>query len=72
VSSGNVYIGSVQDDQIYYGECLPDGEEMLTERVTITLDTDIHIYEIDLEDVLRFAAKHCRGIYDRVGAEEGQ
>lgn len=26
-------------------------------------------FNIDLEDVLRFAAQHCRGIYERVLSE---
>lgn len=74
-SIGTVCIGSDNDDQIYFGESLEDGEEMLKERVTITVmhDGDVvngvtqeHEIEVDLEDVLRFAAKHCRGIYERV------
>jgi hypothetical protein len=62
-SEGYVVIGSDIDDT---------QEDF---RVKITLisddDTDDNIYyvEIDLEDVLRFAAKRCNGIYKRVLAE---
>lgn len=77
VSLGYVVIGSENDDSIYFGECLEKGEEMLKERVTITAMfepesfddgpmEDGHCFDIDLEDVLRFAAKYCNGIYKRV------
>jgi hypothetical protein len=46
---------------------------MLKERVKIGMESDSGAYcEVDLEDVLRFAAKYCRGIYDRVASEEIQ
>jgi len=44
-----------------------DDERAIKERVKIFLPDSGD--EIDLEDVLRFSAKHCRGIYDRVGSE---
>lgn len=71
-------IGSNNDDEIYFGECGgPDGEPSLKERVKVSAFGEIDEYqqtmvEFDLEDLLRFAAKYCRGIYDRVGKEETQ
>ena len=61
-SSVGIEIGSETDDKIYF----PEGGEMLKERVKIYTEDG---QDIDLEDVLRFAAKYCRGIYDRVGDE---
>ncbi len=64
-----VAIGSDRDDEIYYRmEGFDPKEPTLKERVQIYagLDDD---YKIDLEDLLRFAAIHCTGIYDRVRAE---
>ena len=78
-SAGYVCIGSENDDQIYFGECLKEGEEMLKERILITAMydgdprseyNDGHLVNIDLEDVLRFAARNCQGIYRRVMEEE--
>lgn len=72
VNPGYVCIGSDDDDEIYSGECLQPGEKMLKERVKIfAMDepedgSDGHYVEIDLEDVLIFAAKNCRRIYERV------
>lgn len=59
-------IGSGRDDEIYDESVT--GEPMLKERVKVylPLDTDI---ELDLEDVLRFAAMYCTGIYERVAQE---
>lgn len=79
VSLGYVVIGSDRDDEIYWGKCLNGDKEMLKERVVITaihdgFDIDSgevgHCFDIDLEDILRFAAKHCNGIYTRVMREE--
>jgi hypothetical protein len=66
-----VTIGSECDDEIYFPPVLKDGEEMLKERVKMYLEADtqndeIHVFEVDLEDVLMFAAKNCAGIYKRV------
>jgi len=59
-------------------------DDMIKDRVTISvLDDETEIYsttskesyrvsymaEIDLEDLLRFAAKNCAGIYERVYKE---
>lgn len=84
VSEGYVAIGSVRDDEIFFHESnlgeliLP--EHALKERVTITCindggnDVDPKgegwYFNIDLEDVLRFAARNCMGIYMRVLREE--
>ena len=65
-SSVGIEIGSETDDKIYFPPVLKEGEEMLKERVKIYTEDG---QDIDLEDVLRFAAKYCRGIYDRVGDE---
>lgn len=74
VSLGYVVIGSEKDDEIHFGECLEDGEAMLEERVKITLlyepdEGDGFVSQIDLEDVLRFAAQNCSGIYKRIYEE---
>ena len=67
----DICIGSYSDDSIYFNECLAAGEEMLKERVMMSVEgwADgeglVHV-EIDLEDILRFSAKNCRGIYERV------
>jgi hypothetical protein len=72
VSNGYVSIGSENDDQIYFNvidNIYSEPEGMLKERVTITAmkdGDDGFLTEIDLEDVLRFAAKNCSGIYKRV------
>ena len=78
-SSVNVSIGSDRDEEIYFnckppehktrkGKLIPI-KEMLKERVLVFVDTDNEAVEIDLEDILRFAAERCRGIYNRVGYE---
>ena len=72
ISDGYVCIGSENDDEIYFD--IIDGAHtepkgMIKERVTITAmkdGDDGFLTEIDLEDVLRFAAKNCSGIYKRV------
>ena len=63
-----IHIGHNNDDLIYFGDNLRlTGGEMRKERVTIYLENFVNQeVEVDLEDVLRFAAKHCRGIYERV------
>lgn len=75
VNLGYVVICSDRDDEIYFDvidnqHVAPEG--MLKERVKITAlheGEPGHCFDIDLEDVLRFAAKYCRGIYDRVAKE---
>ena len=64
-----LYVGSENDDLIYFGKALPDNEEMLKERVKISVEVVDAILEIDLEDVLKFASKYCSGIYNRVYTE---
>ena len=72
VSNGYVCIGSDNSDQIYFDikdDVHSAPTDMLKERVTITAikdGEDGFLTEIDLEDVLRFAAKYCGGIYKRV------
>lgn len=76
VSLGYVVIGSDNDDEIYFdieANVYKENDRTLKERVKITAicdDENGHCVDIDLEDVLRFAAKYCRGIYDRVGIEQ--
>jgi len=69
ISEGcEIWIGSERDDEIFFDtkDWSPKQDEMLKERVLIMVgDEDTHI-EIDLEGVLRFAAKYCTGIYKRV------
>ena len=71
-SNGYVCIGSENDDEIYFNiidNVYSEPEGMLKERITITAmkdGDDGFLTEIDLEDVLRFAAKNCSGIYKRV------
>ena len=80
VSEGYVAIGSDRDDEIYfskneYGEMVLS-EGALRELVKITCINDGGngveptgegwCFDIDLEDILRFAARNCRGIYTRV------
>lgn len=75
-SKGYVVIGSDSDDEIYDS----DGPDMLKQRVKIYylyepeqqlvdaegyVDQNFYV-EIDLEDILRFSANSCRGIYTRV------
>lgn len=60
-------IGSDNDDSIYLDEA---GAPELTERVKIYASSGVSDVEIDLEDVIRFAVKYCRGIVDRVMEEE--
>lgn len=71
VDLGYIVIGSESDDEIYFGDCLRKGEKMLKERVKITafyesVKHNAGILNIDLEDLLVFAAKYCKGIYSRV------
>lgn len=62
-----IVFGSERDDEIYFGDCLEDGEEMLMERVLMTVMDDEGTYiDIDLEDILKFAAIHCRALYWKV------
>ncbi len=72
VSNGYVVIGSENDDQIYFGDSLHENEKMLKERVMITFvsDDENFSYQIDLEDLLKFSAKHCHGIMKRVMRDE--
>jgi hypothetical protein len=74
--SGNAYlsIGSERDDEIYFNEA--DGkytpeDGMIKERVLLSVSENVLGFsaEIDLEDLLRFAAKNCAGIYERVYKE---
>ena len=77
-SLGYVCIGSDGDDEIYFDiidNKYLESKDMVKERVTITAihdgmdlnDKDQgHYFDIDLEDVLMFAAKYCSGIYKRV------
>lgn len=70
VEKGYVSIGSENDDEIYFGECLEDNKEMIKGRVLITvMDDDCCCIDIDLEDILKFARKNCNGIYERVMKE---
>ena len=74
ISKGwEICVGSDNDDEIYFPPVLKEGEEMLKERVKIYIQYDYEesdvsegYAEIDLEDILRFAASNCRGIFDRV------
>ena len=71
LNEGELYVGTECDDEIYFGECLGENEEMLKERVKIYIEhypDDYHLsqIEIDLEDLLRWSRKHCSGIYERV------
>lgn len=73
---GYVVIGSERDDEIYFGDSLSADECMLRERVKITVmhepvTGDGFIVSIDLEDVLRFAAKYCGGLYRRCAVNAG-
>lgn len=77
VSKGYVCIGSERDDEIYYDiKTIEPKENMVKERITITAiyepeigEDEGHCVDIDLEDILRFAAKHCQEIYERVLGE---
>ena len=68
VLSGEICIGSDNDDQIFFGGNLKESEEMLTKRVKIyIMDSSYDYYnEIDLEEVLRFAKEHCSKMCDRI------
>lgn len=74
VKPGYLVIGSESDDSIYWDDNYKIPGDMIKERVKIIaiddghedLDFEGHYVEIDLEDVLRFAANNCRGIYERV------
>ena len=81
VSEGYVAIGSDNDDRIHFhkndlGEYILPAEAV-RERVVIYCINDAFeredkgwSFNIDLEDVLRFAARNCRNIYMRVLLEE--
>ena len=78
VDVGYISIGSNGDDTIDYNPENPPSDQkgMLKERVTLTCindgdipDDELHLINIDLEDVLRWSAKYCRGIYDRVAKD---
>jgi len=72
-----VCIGPDRDDEIYWDDNNLAAGPTLKERVVIHCINDDDensgengfAFDIDLEDVLRFAAKYCRGIYDRVSNE---
>lgn len=72
-----VCIGTDRDDEIYWDDKNLAAGPTLKERVVIHCINDDEesngengfAFDIDLEDVLRFAAKYCRGIYDRVSAD---
>ena len=68
VLSGEVCVGSRNDDHIFFGDSLGYGEKMLEERVKIFLmDHERESYnQIDLEDVLQFAKKFCPKMCDRI------
>ena len=68
VLSGEVCVGSSNDDHIFFGNSLGYGEKMLQERVQIyIMNADYDSYnEIDLEDVLQFAKKYCSKMCDRI------
>ncbi len=78
-TSGETYvcIGPDRDDEIYWDEKQNNPVPTLMERVLIHCINDDdenngengYAFDIDLEDVLRFAAQHCRGIYERVLSE---
>lgn len=75
-SKGYVLVGSRNDDDIYFNEKLGDNQEFIKERVKIKFfyepeDEDGFYCEIDLEDILKFSAKHCGGIYKRILDELG-
>lgn len=70
VQQGYICIGSDGDDSIYFEDT--DMDPSLKERVKITCMNDSDpgwYFRIDLEDILIFAAKNCRGIYERVLSE---
>lgn len=68
-AASDIYIGSDKDDEIYFPPVLKEGEEMLKERVTLDISNGEFYDSLDLEDILRFAATNCKGIYARVLAE---
>lgn len=69
-----VCIGSDCDDSIFWDDDNLAAGPTLKERVVIHCINEDEAsngengfaFDIDLEDVLRFAAQHCRGIYERV------
>ena len=70
VNKGYVVIGSDNDDEIYFS--LNDTPEtvQVKERGKIYAlyepdEGEGHCIEIDLEDVLRFSAQYCRGLYEK-------
>ena len=67
-SQGYVCIGSDKDDEIYFNEELGAGQDMLKDRVKISAiyepeKGDGYCVDIDLEDVLCFAARYCQVMY---------
>ena len=73
-------IGSENDDQIYFGECLKDGEEMLKGRVLVyyfhcysgdSYSTE-DCYSFDLEDLIKWSCEHCTGIVERCLEDQRQ
>jgi len=83
VTGGYVVFGSDGDDRICAGgkqvyNNATGGyavREMVKERVKVTVfpeDDNLPIVEIDLEDILKFAVGHCRGIYERVWSERNK
>ena len=72
-SQGYVCIGSDRDDEIYFNEELGADQDMLKDRVKISAiyepeigDEEGYCVDLDLEDVLFFAARYCQGLYRRV------
>jgi hypothetical protein len=63
-ADGNVCIGSDNDDSIYFHDC--EYGDVLKERVTVHVDFGLECGEIDLEDLLKFCAEHCRELMIRV------
>lgn len=76
ISEGYLQIGSENDDLIYFGNNLSKDEKMLRERIKIIIiheSDDLEgggfSSEIDLEDILKFSALHCKNLYKRVLTE---
>ena len=71
-TTGYVIIGSDHDDEIYFDESLPDGGgDMLKVRIKLSAlhepdEGDGFRTDLDLEDILRFAAENCTEMYMRV------
>ena len=76
-SNADLCIGSENDDSIYFDvldNVLTMTDETVKERVFLYVNssgdspnyTEHEEYKIDLEDLLKFAAENCNGIYKRV------